>query len=107
MRVHGKSKVGAEWSHDLVCYALDRFHRANLRTPTLLELKAGVADLPSYATIRRRYGSAGAMLRFHGYRARSPGGQSGRPCTLARDRRGRFLPKQAAAASRREAGGSA
>lgn len=72
-------------------YALDRFHRRNLRTPTLRELRAGLDEFPSYATIKRLYGSAGNMLRRHGYRVRRPGAQPGRPCLLARDERGLFV----------------
>lgn len=87
---HGRSKVGVCWTDELVAYALDRFHRRHLRTPTLRELKAGVEDLPSYTTIRRRYGSAGARLRQHGYRVRRPGGQPGRRCDLERDALGKF-----------------
>jgi len=89
---HGRSKAGTRWTHDLVGYALDRFHRRHLRTPTLRELRSGIDDLPSYPTIRRLYGNAGLMLRFHGYRVRSPGGQHGGTCKLERDRRGHFLP---------------
>jgi hypothetical protein len=89
---HGRSKSGFRWTDDSVGYALDRFHRQNLRTPTLRELKRGVDDLPSYATIRRLYGSAGEMFHRFGYAVRKPGAQTGRPCTLKRDARGWFLP---------------
>src|SRR3954471_8534051 len=90
---HGRSKAGTAWTHELVAYALDRFHRRHLRTPTLRELRAGIDDLPSLATIKRRYGSLGGMLAYHGYRVRPPGGQPGRACTLRRDAAGLFLPR--------------
>jgi hypothetical protein len=90
---HGRSKMGAEWTFELVAYGLDRFHKRHLRTPTVKELREGVDDLPSYATIRRRYGSAGRMLRRHGYRVRNAGAQPGRPCLLKRNEKGLFLPK--------------
>jgi hypothetical protein len=64
-----------------------------LRTPTLQELRAGIDDLPSYATVRRLYGTAGNMLHRYGYAVRLPGGQRGRRCDLERDERGLFLPK--------------
>ena len=87
------SRAGSSWTHELVGYALDRFHRRNLRTPTVRELRAGVDDLPSHATIRRLYGNATNMFRVHGYRARPRGGQPGHPCwTARRDARGLFLP---------------
>jgi hypothetical protein len=89
------SKAGTRWDHTLIGYALDRFHRRHLRTPTLDELRMGVPDMPSYATIRRRYGSAGAMLRAHGYRVRPRGGQRGRRFVPARDALGRFRPSSA------------
>jgi hypothetical protein len=73
--VHGPSKSGFRWTDSMVGYALDRFHRRNLRTPTVREVKAGIDDLPSYATIQRRYGNVGNMLRQHGYRVRTPGGR--------------------------------
>jgi hypothetical protein len=92
---HGRSKAGAVWTDELVVYALDRFHRRNLRTPTLAELKTGVDEMPSYATIRRRYGSAGHMLGVHGYLVRSTGGQLGRLFLPDRDSQGRFLAKKA------------
>lgn len=92
---HGRSKIGARWTHELVAYGLDRFHRQHLRTPTVSELRAGIDDLPSYATVRRLYGSAGRMFRRHGYRVRKVGAQPGRPCDLEKDERGRFLPKHA------------
>jgi hypothetical protein len=92
---HGRSKTGFRWTDESVGYALDRFHRRNLRTPTLRELRRGVDDLPSYATIRRMYGSAGAMFRRYGYAVRKPGAQAGRACALARDERGLFLPNGA------------
>jgi hypothetical protein len=91
---HGRSKIGTRWTHELVAYALERFHRRNLRTPTLRELRATNDELPSYATVRRLYGSAGSMLRFHGYRVRQRGAQPGGECSLERDARGWFLPKR-------------
>ncbi len=91
---HGRSKAGTRWTHELVAYGLDLHHRRHLRTPTIRELRAGIADLPSYATIRRLYGSAGNMLHVHGYRVRTPGGQPGRTCMPIRDDRGRFLPRR-------------
>lgn len=91
--LHGRSKIGARWTHELVAYGLDRFHRRHLRTPTVKELRAGIDDLPSYATIRRLYGNAGRMLHLHGYRVRLAGAQPGRPCTLERNEKGLFLPK--------------
>lgn len=93
-RNHGGSKIGSWWTHELVGYALDNFHRKHLRTPTVRELRGGIEELPSFATICLLYGSVGRMLRFHGYRVRARGGQPGRPCNLERDARGRFLPKR-------------
>jgi hypothetical protein len=72
-RWHGGSKIGCWWTHELVGYALDRFHRERLRTPTVRELRSGLDDLPSYATVCILYGSAGGMLRYHGYRVRPRG----------------------------------
>jgi hypothetical protein len=92
------SKAGARWTHELVAYALDRFHRLNLRTPTQREIRSGVDELPSYATIRRLYGGAGAMLAYHGYRVRPRGAQPGHRCVLPRDERGWFLSPRANAA---------
>jgi hypothetical protein len=89
------SKAGSTWDETLIAYALDRFHRRHLRTPTIDELRRGVADMPSYATIRRRYGSAGAMLRAHGYRVRQRGGQPGRQFVPERDTTGRFVTRAA------------
>jgi hypothetical protein len=99
------SKAGGRWTHELVGYGLDLFHRRHLRTPTVRELRAGVDGLPSHATIRRLYGNASTMLRAHGYRVRRHGGQPGHPCwAQLRDERGMFLPhdraQRAAAASR-------
>jgi hypothetical protein len=91
---HGRSKVGVEWTDELVDYALNRFHRLHLRTPTLAELRNGIDEMPSYATIRRRYGNAAKMFRRHGYRVRSRGGQVGRLFVPARDTRGRFLSER-------------
>jgi hypothetical protein len=86
------SKAGGRWTDDLVAYGLDVFHRRNLRTPTVRELRAGVEGLPSHATIRRLYGNASTMFRRHGYRVRASGGQPGHPCwTRARDHRGCFV----------------
>lgn len=93
--LHGRSKTGFRWTRENVAYALDRFHRRNLRTPTIRELRCGIDDLPSYATIRRLFGSAGNMLQLYGYTVRSPGAQRGRSCCLERDNRGRFLPQDA------------
>jgi hypothetical protein len=90
------SRAGAGWTDELVGYALDRYHRRHLRTPTVRELRAGVDDLPSHATIRRLYGNASNMFRAHGYRIRPTGGQPGHPCwTSRRDERGLFLPNDA------------
>jgi hypothetical protein len=89
-RPHGRSKIGFRWTDELVSYGLERFHRRNLRTPTVREVKRGIDDLPSYATVRRRYGSVGAMLRRHGYLVRHVGAQPGRRCDLDRDATGRF-----------------
>jgi hypothetical protein len=89
------SKAGARWTHELVAYGLDIYHRRNLRTPTVRELRAGVDGLPSHATIRRLYGNASAMFRHHGYLVRASGGQPGHPCwTRARDPRGCFVSAQ-------------
>ena len=90
------SKAGGRWTDELVGYGLDVFHRRNLRTPTVRELRAGVEGLPSHATIRRLYGNASTMLRAHGYRVRRHGGQPGHPCwARLRDERGMFLPRSA------------
>ena len=94
------SNAGGRWSKELVAYALDRYHRRHLRTPTVRELRAGVAELPSHATIRRMYGSASRMYEEHGYRVRPRGGQPGRRTTLARDSFGRFLPRAETRAGR-------
>jgi hypothetical protein len=91
-RGHGHSRAGTRWTRALVAYGLDRFHRTHLRTPTQRELRRGIDDLPSYATIQRMYGSVGAMYRAHGYIVRSRGG-SRSTLTLDRDNRGRFLPR--------------
>ena len=71
-----------------------------MRTPTVRELRAGVPELPSHATIRRMYGSASRMYEEHGYRVRKRGGQPGRRTTLARDSFGRFVPRAASEAPR-------
>jgi len=101
------SKAGGRWTHELVAYGLDLYHRRHLRTPTVRELRAGVDGLPSHATIRRLYGNASTMLRVHGYRVRRHGGQPGHPCwAQLRDERGMFLPhdaQRAAAATRADA----
>jgi hypothetical protein len=90
------SKAGGRWTHELVGYALDVFHRRHLRTPTVRELRAGVEGLPSHSTIRRLYGNASTMLQAHGYRVRRHGGQPGHPCwAQVRDARGMFLPRGA------------
>lgn len=94
------SKAGSAWTHELVGYALDRFHRRNLRTPTVSELRAGVPGLPSHSTVRRLYGNASGMLRAHGYAVRAPGGQRGHACfARLRDERGLFVSRASALAS--------
>jgi len=96
VRLRAWSKAGGRWTPELVGYALDVFHRRHLRTPTVRELRAGVEGLPSHSTIRRLYGNASTMLRVHGYRVRSHGGQPGHPCwAQVRDDRGMFLPRGA------------
>ena len=87
------SNAGGRWTPELVGYALDRHHRRHLRMPTVRELRAGIPELPSHATIRRMYGCVGRMYEQHGYRARARGGQTGRRSQLHRDERGRFLPR--------------
>jgi len=94
------SKAGSGWTHDLVAYGLDLFHRRHLRTPTVRELQNGIDELPSHATIRRIYGNASNMLTHHGYLTRSPGAQPGSRCTLQRDRRGLFLPRKSSVENR-------
>ncbi len=88
------SNAGTGWNDELVGYALDLYHRRHLRVPTVRELRAGIDDLPSHATIRRMYGCASGMYQRHGYRARKRGGQPGRRTDLPRDVAGRFLSKQ-------------
>ena len=92
------SNAGTRWSHELVAYALDRYHRRYLRIPTVRELRAGIDGLPSHATIRRMYGCVSVMYRTHGYKVRSRGGQPGRTTTAHRDTRGRFASRERAAA---------
>jgi hypothetical protein len=92
-RREGWSKAGGRWTHELVGYALDRFHRLNLRTPTVRELRAGVDDLPSFATIVRLYGTTSAMFIRHGYQPRRHGAQGRSACNhllMERDSGGRF-----------------
>jgi hypothetical protein len=89
---HGRSKAGTIWTHSLIGYGLDRFHRQHLRAPTQREVRAGIPDLPSYATIQRIYGSFGGMLASHGFLVRPRGGSRGRDLQLNRDHQGRFLP---------------
>jgi hypothetical protein len=86
------SKAGSRWTHELIAYALDRYHRRHLRTPTTFELRQGIEGLPSYPTIRRIYGSVGRMYHMHGYCVRKAGGQPGRSVSMKRDAAGRFLP---------------
>ncbi|SRR5215831_10338507 len=92
-RARAWSNAGSRWTRELVAYALDRYHRRNLRTPTVRELRNGVEGLPSHATIRRMYGSVSRMYQSHGYSVRSRGGQPGRRTTLERDALGRFVSK--------------
>ena len=96
-RREGWSKAGGRWTHELVGYALDRFHRLHLRTPTVRELRAGVDDLPSFATIVRLYGTTSAMFLRHGYQPRRHGaqGRSARNHLLMeRDSGGRFAGRR-------------
>lgn len=58
------SRAGSRWTHELVAYTLDRFHARHLRTPTLRELRAGLDEMPSYATIKRMYGNTSAMFEY-------------------------------------------
>jgi hypothetical protein len=88
---HGRSKCGFRWTEESIAYGLNRFHCHHLRTPTLKEIRTGIDDLPSYSTIQRTYGSMGNMLRRHGYRARTPGGQPGRTVMPRRSENGRFM----------------
>lgn len=85
--------MGTVWTHALVEYGLDRFHRRHLRTPTQREIRAGLEDVPSLATVWRMYGSVGRMLEAHGYRPRTVGGTPGLPCVRGRrrDASGRFV----------------
>ncbi len=93
----GWSKAGSAWNHELIGYALDRFHRRNLRTPTAGELRAGVPGLPSYSTILKRYGNVGSMYRAHGYPVRPRGGQPGHlSWTIFKDDRGLFVSRSVA-----------
>jgi hypothetical protein len=94
MRRTAWSNAGTSWNHELVGYALDLYHRRNLRVPTVRELRAGIEGLPSHSTIRRMYGCVSVMYQWHGYKARKRGAQPGRRTTLQRDVAGRFLPKQ-------------
>jgi hypothetical protein len=90
------SNAGSRWTHELVAYALDLYHRRHLRTPTVRELKEGVEGLPSHATIVRMYGNVTTMFRRHGYKTRERGGQPGHPCwTELRNDRGHFIAARA------------
>jgi hypothetical protein len=87
------SKAGGRWTDELVAYALDRFHRRHLRTPTLRELRAGIDDLPSHGTVKSLYGTFTAMVSRHGYEPRRPGAQHGKArnhLLVHRDAHGRF-----------------
>ncbi len=72
-RRHGGSKFGCWWTFELLAYALDLYHHRLLGVPTVLEVRAGIDDFPSYATVCKMYGSFGGMLRRHGYRVRPRG----------------------------------
>jgi hypothetical protein len=66
----------------------------------LRELRTGIDNLPSFATIKRMYGNAGRMFETHGYRRRSPGAQPGTTDRIyGRDTKGRFVPKAATESS--------
>jgi hypothetical protein len=84
------SKCGSRWTHELIAYALDQFHKQHLRTPTVAELRSATAGLPSHPTVRRMYGCAGNMYRAHGYLARPAGGQLDVDYHDLRDEYGRF-----------------
>ena len=97
VRREGWSKAGGRWTHELVGYALDHFHRLHLRTPTVRKLRAGVDGMPSFATIVRLYGTTSAMFLRHGYRPRRHGaqGRSARNHLLMeRDAAGRFAGRR-------------
>ena len=64
---------GFRWSQELIAYAIETFHRRNLRIPTTDEWDRAGPNHPSRVTVIRQFGSWNAAMTAAGFRPRSPG----------------------------------
>ena len=64
---------GFRWDRQTIVYAIELWHRRNLRTPTVAEWETAGADHPCRQTVLRVFGSWNAAIRAAGFRPRSRG----------------------------------
>jgi hypothetical protein len=64
---------GFRWTPDLIVYAIELWHRQQLRIPTTDEWDRAGPNHPSRVTVIRCFGSWNAAMRAAGFRPRRPG----------------------------------
>jgi Homing endonuclease associated repeat len=67
-------REGFRWTRESIIYAIDLWHRRNLRTPTVNEWVQAGEDHPCFVTVKRVFGSWNEAMRAGGFRPRPRGG---------------------------------
>jgi len=88
-------REGFRWDRQTIVYAIELWHRRNLRTPTVSEWETAGADHPCRQTVLRVFGSWNAAIRAAGFRPRSRGQSKGQWYRRRCPDTGRWLPAEA------------
>jgi hypothetical protein len=88
-------REGFRWDRQTIVYAIELWHRRNLRTPTVAEWETAGADHPCRQTVLRVFGSWNGAIRAAGFRPRSRGESKGQWYRRRCPDTGRWLPAEA------------
>jgi hypothetical protein len=66
-------RAGFRWNRELICYAIDLWHRRTLEAPTQDDWERAGADHPCRLTVIREFGTWNAALEAAGLQPRPRG----------------------------------
>jgi hypothetical protein len=71
--VRSGPREGFRWDRETIVYAIDLWHRAHLKTPTVAEWETAGREHPCRHTVQRVFGSWSAAMRAAGFKPRRRG----------------------------------
>lgn len=71
--VRSGPREGFRWDRETIVYAIDLWHKAHLKTPTVAEWETAGSEHPCRHTVQRVFGSWSAAMRAAGFKPRRRG----------------------------------